>query len=159
MTLPGFFATASIYRTSRHYRTTAGSGFDANSVQAALEIVIDGVPRGTVTGIDEIGGVIYFDPFFGGGPRGGGGGRGPPRPHQNCYTCELAGGVGICCYTINDSKCPVVLECVQSATRIIDECKDSGGSDAVCSRKGVCALIQCTERRLGPQRGSCTGIV
>src|SRR2546430_35891 len=97
MNMPGFTARASLYSTSRHHRMNEGSGLDPSSIQAALELVIDGVPAGTITGTDN--GIIYYDPFFGGGPRGGGEGRLPPPVRQNCYTCELAGGVGICCYT------------------------------------------------------------
>jgi hypothetical protein len=126
----------------------------SKGVRPSVEIVIDGVPMGEVTGVDEINGVIFFEPVGGfGGPLGGGGGSSPP---QRCYPCELQGGVVFCCYAANAPRIP---ECQTMGERLIDQCLASGGRPEDCTRKAQCAVCQCIEQRVGPQYCNCAGFV
>jgi hypothetical protein len=151
MNMPGFTATASLYRTSRHYRMTAGSDLNPNSVEAALELVIDGTEWGTVTGIDWINGVIYYDPFFGGGPRGGGDGLEPVCSTNQCCVDRMRRRLPNCFrhpYREDCSSCAAVEynDCVL--------CTDVSGSYA-CHAVWDQALRACARKPLQPGMGEC----
>jgi hypothetical protein len=86
-----------------------------------------------------------------GGPETGSGAS--PASTGRCYTCEIPGGIGVCCYGEN---APIVPECFDLATRIIDGCTDSRDE---CLRRAQCAQCQCIGQRRGEQYCQCTGIV
>jgi hypothetical protein len=97
--------TPSIVRSS--ISRTAGV---TNSVQAAVLLVIDGIPAGQITGIDSIEGTIYYDPFDG-SFLGGGGGLGSDEPfRRGCCQWQCRGlsaiptARGICVYC-SDYEC------------------------------------------------------
>lgn len=76
-----------------------------------------------------------------------------PAATGKCYTCDIPGGVGICCYAENT---PMVDECFELAKGIIDRCT---GNENECLRQAQCAQCQCIGQRLGEQYCQCTGIV
>ncbi len=76
-----------------------------------------------------------------------------PAAGGSCHTCDIPGGVGICCYGEN---APRVEECWDLATGIIDSCR---GDMETCKRQAHCAQCQCIARKAGAQYCQCSGIV
>jgi len=70
-----------------------------------------------------------------------------------CYTCDISGGVGVCCYTPNP---PMVPECFDLGKRIVDGCQSDREE---CNRQAQCAQCQCIGQKRGQQYCQCTGIV
>jgi hypothetical protein len=70
-----------------------------------------------------------------------------------CYTCELPGGIGVCCY---GEGAPMVPECLELGKRIIDNCP---GDPRNCLQQAQCAACQCIGQMRGKQYCQCTGIV
>ncbi|MET0648114.1 MAG: DUF4157 domain-containing protein [Pyrinomonadaceae bacterium] len=82
----------------------------------------------------------------------GTGGEGGTQLNANgCYTCDIPGGVGVCCY----KDAPFDEGCFNVGKAIIDSC----GSSQECLRKAQCATCQCIGQKLGEQYCQCTGIV
>ena len=69
-----------------------------------------------------------------------------------CYTCEIEGGIGICCYGAN---APVIPKCLDLGKRIIDRCE---GDSRNCLQQAQCAQCKCL-RQINEQYCQCTGIV
>src|SRR5262249_43974716 len=154
MNMPRFTAEVALYRTRNHYYTAwnpsafGGPGnvgdLDPNSIQAALELVIDGVPVGEVTGIDDINGIIYYDPFFGGGPGGGNLSDPNPRPPRTgccqwrCPSwCARPTAWGICPYCCIEYQCeiPCVDGTVPRPPRVNPIYCRRGGNPGPCSHE------------------------
>lgn len=70
-----------------------------------------------------------------------------------CYTCQIPGGIGVCCY---GEGAPIVPECLELGKRIIDNCQ---GDSRSCLQQAQCAQCQCIGRMRGEQYCQCTGIV
>ena len=88
-----------------------------------------------------------------GGQEGDVGGGGATELSANgCYTCDMEGGVGICCY----KDAPFDEGCFNVGKAIIDSCKDSSKE---CLRKAQCATCHCIGEKLGKQYCQCSGIV
>lgn len=81
-----------------------------------------------------------------------GGGDATALNANGCYTCDMEGGVGVCCYR----DAPFDQECFDMAKSIIDSCQDSTQE---CARKAQCAQCKCIGAKLGKQYCQCTGIV
>jgi hypothetical protein len=64
-----------------------------------------------------------------------------------CHTCDIPGGVGICCLK---PGAPMIPECFEQATRIIDQC----GRGQECLDRASCVMCQCS----GPTYCDCGGI-
>ena len=79
--------------------------------------------------------------------------RPTPTATGRCYTCQIPGGIGICCY---GEGAPIVPECFALAKKIIDNCK---GDSRSCLQQAHCAQCQCIGRMRGEQYCQCTGIV
>jgi hypothetical protein len=130
-------------------------------VKAAVLLLIDGTEAGTITGIDSTTGTIYYDPFFGGGPRGGIGG-GPPYGIE-CRNCEVVIGKKIqvagCCNP-TDSVTP---NCLAEEKEVYRRCVGNDTRNAekidICGNKASCARCFCLKRELGPEHCNCMGIV
>ena len=75
-----------------------------------------------------------------------------PAGEEKCYPCQVANGLGVCCYAAN---APMIPECFEMATKIIDDC---GGGEA-CLRKAKCAQCKCIARVAGEEYCSCSGII
>lgn len=86
-----------------------------------------------------------------------GGSQGPtgasPMSSGRCYTCEIPGGLGICCYA---AETPVVPECFELGKSIIDKCP---GKPESCLTQAQCAQCKCLAAKAGPQYCQCTGMV
>ena len=76
-----------------------------------------------------------------------------PAAGGSCNTCNIPGGVGICCYGDN---APFNEECFKRGTDIIDACK---GNMESCKRAAHCAQCQCLAEKEGKQYCQCSGIV
>jgi hypothetical protein len=96
--------------------------------------------------VDETG------PHQPGGPEEALGGASPSSSGK-CHTCQIEGGVGVCCY---GPAAPVVPECLDLAKKIIDECK---GRPDSCLQEAHCAQCRCIGTKLGEKHCQCTGIV
>jgi hypothetical protein len=70
-----------------------------------------------------------------------------------CYTCQIPGGLGICCYA---EGAPIVPECLELGKRIIDKCP---GNPESCLQEAECAQCQCIAAKAGSQYCQCTGMV
>lgn len=76
------------------------------------------------------------------------------EPASNgCYTCQIPGGIGVCCYA---PDAPFVPECFEVGKQIIDNCP---GRPESCLREAQCASCQCIGRMRGERYCQCTGIV
>lgn len=75
-----------------------------------------------------------------------------PMGENKCYYCQIANGIGLCCYAEN---APLIPECFEMGTKIIDAC----GSSPECVTKAKCAQCKCIARVAGEQYCSCSGIV
>lgn len=75
------------------------------------------------------------------------------RSAGSCYTCQIPGGVGVCC---SSSDMPLVPECWDMATKIIDNCP---GEPSSCVTQAKCAQCQCVAEKRGERYCQCTGIV
>jgi hypothetical protein len=73
---------------------------------------------------------------------------------NRCYTCDIGGGIGVCCY---QEGAPIIPECLELGKRIIDSCKDPNPQG--CLAQAECAQCQCIAARAGSQYCQCTGIV
>ena len=85
--------------------------------------------------------------------RRGMGGGASPLSTNGCHTCQIPGGVGVCCLADN---APLVPECFELAKRIIDACP---GAPTSCLEQAQCAQCQCIGQKLGQEYCRCTGIV
>jgi hypothetical protein len=72
-----------------------------------------------------------------------------PTRTGRCYTCDIPGGLGICCYA---EHTPVIPKCLEIGEKIIDQCR---GNPTSCLREAQCAQCQC----MGPPHCQCTGMV
>ncbi|MCY7272244.1 MAG: hypothetical protein LH702_00505 [Phormidesmis sp. CAN_BIN44] len=76
-----------------------------------------------------------------------------PTATGKCYTCEIPGGIGVCCYGEN---APIVPECLELGKKVFDNCKDGYQS---CLQRAQCAQCKCIGQTAGEQYCQCTGIV
>ena len=81
------------------------------------------------------------------------GNRVSPNSTSRCHTCQIPGGVGVCCLADN---APLVPECFEPGKKIIDTCQ---GPPTSCLEQAQCAQCQCIGQKLGQQYCQCTGIV
>ena len=79
--------------------------------------------------------------------------RQPEQSQGKCYTCEIPGGIGVCCYS---ADAPFVQECFEVGKAIIDNCK---GKPESCLQQAQCASCKCIAQVRGEQYCRCTGIV
>lgn len=76
-----------------------------------------------------------------------------PLSTGKCYTCQIPGGLGICCY---GAGAPIIPECLDLGKRTFDSCK---GPWATCNQQAQCAQCQCIAAKAGDQYCQCTGMV
>jgi len=70
-----------------------------------------------------------------------------------CNTCEIPGGIGVCCLA---PDAPFVDECFEIGKRIIDTCPTR---PADCLPRAKCEQCKCIGRVRGERYCVCTGIV
>jgi hypothetical protein len=76
------------------------------------------------------------------------------EPMSNgCYTCQIPGGIGVCCYA---PDAPWVDECFELGKHIIDSCQ---GRPTDCLQQAQCAQCKCIAEKRGDRYCVCTGIV
>jgi len=76
-----------------------------------------------------------------------------PMDAARCYSCQIPGGLGICCPS---TDMPYVPECWDLGTRIVDNCP---GPRESCEHEARCAQCQCVAAKKGEQYCPCTGMI